>query len=235
MFCLVLKLLHCTWVESRILISCSHSTFKTVEYKQKILSKVITLHFPNYELCIPPTCSCCYIVPKLNFATFSSTNVRRTFGETWGSWSGSCRGVNSKHHAAERWDLEFGFQTPLKNLKTHWNIWKLTENSLKYFGEGNLLQSLPTPFLDLLTQVGLLSKVFSMSRTTNSSEAVLASSSSRATYEDIFAYNMSSLPGDATPCCPARPPVAGCPRPWWPEERFNIILSSAIFVIKYRW
>ena len=23
-----------------------------------------------------------------------------------------CRGVNNKHHAAERWDLEFGFQTP---------------------------------------------------------------------------------------------------------------------------
>ena len=29
------------------------------------------------------------------------------------------RGVNNKHHAGERWDLEFGFQTPQKNLKTH--------------------------------------------------------------------------------------------------------------------
>ena len=41
--------------------------------------------------------------------------------------SGSCRGVNSKHHAAERWDLKFGFQTQLKNVKTHWKVWKLTE------------------------------------------------------------------------------------------------------------
>ena len=39
-------------------------------------------------------------------------------------WSGSCRGVNSKHHAAERLDLEFGFQTPRKNFKTRWKIWK---------------------------------------------------------------------------------------------------------------
>ena len=30
-------------------------------------------------------------------------------------WS---RGVNNKHHAAERWDLEFGFQTPW-SLKAH--------------------------------------------------------------------------------------------------------------------
>ena len=36
--------------------------------------------------------------------------------------SGSCRGANSKHHAAERCDLEFGFQTPLKNVKTHCKI-----------------------------------------------------------------------------------------------------------------
>ena len=27
-------------------------------------------------------------------------------------WSGLCRDVNSKHHAAERWDWEFGFQIP---------------------------------------------------------------------------------------------------------------------------
>ena len=38
----------------------------------------------------------------------------------------------SKHHAAERWDLEFGsnttekFENSLKYFKTHWKIWKLT-------------------------------------------------------------------------------------------------------------
>ena len=28
-----------------------------------------------------------------------------------------CRGVNIKHHAAEEWDLEFGFQTPQKKFE----------------------------------------------------------------------------------------------------------------------
>ena len=45
----------------------------------------------------------------------------------------NCRGVNHKHPSAERWDLEFGFQTPRKNFKTHWKIWKLTRLRLVSF------------------------------------------------------------------------------------------------------
>ena len=34
--------------------------------------------------------------------------------QTDGALKQDCRGVNNKHHAAERWDLEFVFQTPQK-------------------------------------------------------------------------------------------------------------------------
>ena len=34
--------------------------------------------------------------------------------QTYGALKQDCRGVNNKNHAAERWDLEFVFQTPKK-------------------------------------------------------------------------------------------------------------------------
>ena len=34
--------------------------------------------------------------------------------QTNGALRQDCLGVNNKHHAAERWDLEFVFQTPQK-------------------------------------------------------------------------------------------------------------------------
>ena len=36
--------------------------------------------------------------------------------QTDGALKQDCCGVNSKHHAAERWDLEFVFQTPQKKI-----------------------------------------------------------------------------------------------------------------------
>ena len=43
----------------------------------------------------------------------NSLKVLKTHSNFW------CRGVNNKHHAAERWDFEFGFQTSGTNLKSH--------------------------------------------------------------------------------------------------------------------
>ena len=41
----------------------------------------------------------------------NSLKILKTHPNFW------CRGVNNKHHTAERWDLEFGFQIlPLRSV-----------------------------------------------------------------------------------------------------------------------
>ena len=50
----------------------------------------------------------------LTIGTLTVLLLKFFMKQTYGALKQDCRGVNNKHHAAERWDLEFVFQTPQK-------------------------------------------------------------------------------------------------------------------------
>ena len=50
----------------------------------------------------------------LTIGTLSLFLLKFFMKQTYGALKQDCRGVNNKNHAAERWDLEFVFQTPQK-------------------------------------------------------------------------------------------------------------------------
>ena len=50
----------------------------------------------------------------LTIGTLTVLLLKFFMKQTYGALKQDCRGVNNKNHAAERWDLEFVFQTPKK-------------------------------------------------------------------------------------------------------------------------
>ena len=79
----------------------------------------------------------------LTIGTLTVLLLKFFMKQTYGALKQDCRGVNNKNHAAERWDLEFVFQTPKKVFSN------TTKNYLsKIISYGFLLYS-PVIELDL--------------------------------------------------------------------------------------